>query len=611
MKFVENPGFYFEIGACTTQKTNVHSINKLPSLEEFGSSAIHFKGENYFWVFYTPSNPSPLDFTVFEDSNDKVVLFCGSLYSQTDSKKIATNLLKANTVEALSSVLRDFSGVFSGLVHFKTQNTTFAFVDQFGVKKLFYGDISDKLIFTSHIMLASYYNNISEVSRFAFGSILFSGHIFCDSVFDGISQVNAACLARIQESSTYESEYVLYPSRQKESFRSSVQRVKEAHLDFWQRMCTFGIEDITLLLSRGKDARVVLKYLLESGITPNLLSFFRKNNAVYPFVSFLLEATDDFKAACCIRDTTGLSLTELNIPNHYLLDNLDRIITLNHGTPLHWEFLAAAAAVTKMSDFSVTGFLGDAIAGKSHHYYLFKKVRFVRDYATIEFNNAGFPNAYDGISRIVNSSAIANTPAIEALYSKWLYQYSLCKSDDINIIFQQGLIRTRVLGRVGPTFDQMRLFTRPIYPYNDNRIISAYRSIPEKYLIWEKAHVAQLTSDKRFNSVNTTRLQVSVKNELKFLRMIGLLRRFDTVRKHAKRKSKTGSPSKDYILRKTLQELGVENSIWSQFDKLPRTQGFYSTITNLISALRIRESLSKAVPTVFVHDVATWGDKKN
>ncbi len=604
--FVENSGFYFEITSSTNELIQSAKLNGLPSLDEFGSKAIYQQGSYYNWVFYQAKNPSPLDISIIDDSNEIVLLFYGSLYSKINPHSIIKLFKQANSADDISSILRQLSGVFSGVAHYKKEKKTYAFIDQFGVKKLFWGEINNDLIFTSHLKLISFYRGVSDLSNFSFGSILLTGQVFYGSVFEKINQVSAACIVEHQKKYLSEFEYTIYPVPKNISLKESIHLIKEAHLNFWDRLNSMGINDITLLLSRGKDARVLLKYILDSNITPNLLSFYRKNNKIDPFACFLLETTDDFQVASTLGKLIGLPVHELNTPNHYLLENLDQIVSLNHGTPLHWEFLAAAAKASEFSPFTVTGFVGDALAGKSHHYYTFSKINSSLDYAKLEFGHSGSILTYKAIAPILNSSEIAYLPTTDELFHKWNHQYSLCQSDDINMIYQQGLFRTRVLGRTGPTFDQMRLYTKPIYPYNDNEVINAYRSIPEKHLIWEKAHLAQLTSDSRFNSINTTRLKVSPVMELKLLPAIGLLRRLDRLKRRYNTKSITQSPSWDSVLKKALLNLGIDPITWDHIDMLPRTPGFYSTVANLISTLRIKKSLSQTLPLTYALEIKTW-----
>lgn len=595
MNSIINSEFYFRAKhphSPFTKNMNC-TLPKLGALTE-GQIA-----DAYEWRACLSKSSSPLNLDLCIDIEERVVLFAGSLYS-TDARKAAEKqLLYVESGEEVASFLRGITGVFSGLIYLKNEDRLFVFVDQFGVKKLFYSLVDGEIFVSNHLARMPLFTGRTDFSSQAFASILYCGHVFKESVLDGVSQVNAGCCVEIHKGRVRESEYVTYLEPESLSFKEAVGRVREAHQDFWQRMEPVVGGDITLLLSRGKDARVALKYMLDSGVNPQLMSFYRRSNPLYPFVSFLREWTDDYKAAAQVASVTGAPFHGLEIPNGYLLDHLDEIVKLNHGTPLHWEFLAAAQDASKRTKYIATGFVGDVIAGKSHHYYLMKKIRSASEYGLIEFQHAGSSEMYVAIMAVLKDTGFRDLPTIEELEGGWRRQYEIAQSDDLNIIFQQGIFRTRVLGRTGPTFDQMRRFAHPIYPYNDNRIIDAYRALPEKFLRWEKAHVAQLADDARFSRINTTRLNISVKQELYLLDLMGWLRRLDTGLRHSKAAKPVQSVEKDEALRRTLEDLGLGQAIWNQFRRLPRTPAFYQTVANLIAAMRIEQSVSAwpVIPT--------------
>ena len=593
MTNTQSPGFILELCENSTCYSQNEFNDSAPNLSELGHKIICDQGINYRWIFYVPSDLSPLDFIIHQDNDDKVILFYGSLYHQYNSIDVSDELNSVTSKESLFVLLGKLSGSFSGLIHLKRQNITYGFVDQFGIKKFYYYKSLNTIIFSSHILLLAKLENISSLSNRAFSSILYCGHIFCDSILDNVAQVNAACCVSISSRYAIEDEYVKYPNVKNTTFKKAVSSLQEVHTGFWNRIQPVIGNDLTLLLSRGKDARVLLKHMLLANIQPQTASFYRKDNPLYPFVSFLLSWTDDCNAAYQIANSLKVPFEKLQIPNSYLLQNLDRIVELNHGTPLHWEFLAAAELI--QSKYTTTGFVGDAIAGKSHHYYLMNKIKTASEYGLIEFTNAGSVDSYKQIYNILKETEFADLSSPEEMGSLWQKQYSICNSDDLNIIFQQGLFRTRVLGRTGPTFDQMRLFTHPIYPYLDSSIIEAYRSLPEKYLRWGKAHVALLVDDSRFNSINTTRLKVTVKQELAMLELLGVLRKVDTFMKHKKSSKINPSQTKDLTLKQTLLDLQLDPLIVQKIFALPRTSGFYQTVVNLTSALRIKKSVYSIV----------------
>ena len=177
-----------------------------------------------------------LNLSICEETPKRVVLFSGDLYSKLNYDKVKQKLLHINSEIDLQTFLKDLSGIFSGLIYLKDKDQVFAFVDQFGVKKIFYSIDRKHLIISSHLSLMSQACMHSNFSMFAFGSIIYCGHIFCDSVLHGISQVNAACYVTIQCGQVNETEYVTYPEIKQESFNDAVARVRFAHLDFWKRM---------------------------------------------------------------------------------------------------------------------------------------------------------------------------------------------------------------------------------------------------------------------------------------------------------------------------------------------------------------------------------------
>ena len=195
--------------------------------------------------------------------------------------------------------------------------------------------------------------------------------------------------------------------------------------------------DITLLLSRGKDARVSLKYMLDAGVKPRTLSFYRKKNPLYPFTSFLREWTDDYDAAFKVKNVSGVRFQGLKISNEYLLHHLDRIVALNHGTPLHWEFLAAAEAAAKNARYIATGFVGDVIAGKSHHHYLMKKIRTASEYGMTEFEGAGSKKSYESIVNILKQVGFEDIPTVGEMAKRWQSQYHICRSNNLDLIFSK------------------------------------------------------------------------------------------------------------------------------------------------------------------------------
>jgi hypothetical protein len=181
---------------------------------------------------------------------------------------------------------------------------------------------------------------------------------------------------------------------------------------------------------------------------------------------------------------------------------------------------------------------------------------------------------------------------VEKVETAWINQFKLANTNDLDNIYFQGFFRTRGIGRTNPTFHQARLFSIPIYPYLDKSIMESYQSVPTKYLKWGKVHLRQISRDKNFNFINTTRFPISAYKEEKFSGIMGYLRKLEVIKKER---------SKNKIIEK-LDYNNAFDDAFKGFEQLPKqltddltkwkmkTSGYYQTLSNLLAALRIEKS---------------------
>lgn len=286
----------------------------------------------------------------------------------------------------------------------------------------------------------------------------------------------------------------------------------------------------------------------------------------------------------------NFNYSKIKIDNITFLENLVDIILLNNGSPSHWEIFEAAKAASIRSKYLVSGFMGDPYAGKGKHHYIFSKIKNSTEYGNFTFNKASEINSYKRAAEILNKYGIFNMGPIAELSNEWVHQYQSINSDDIDVIGAEGLLRTRGIGRVIPTFQQARLYAIPVYPYIDLEVLNAYLTIPSIYLRGEIAHLKQISDDKQFNQFPTTRFPISAKNEERYLKVITILRKID----YKKRKAKVSPIFKSYnfALRKTLQKM---NNVPERFiddlipDNIAFTKDYYNIIANIISMIRIQD----------------------
>ncbi len=603
---IENPGFIFELDYNSGNFGRFELINCLDRLpKEYGPQVIQNLNGSRSWLFFLPQAENKLLVSLYLDDEENFILFYGSIYNKELVGNI--NALKEEFLKIIGNIsnsvldkyLNSLSGYYCGVIGNIKQNNFAAFTDRFGVAKLFYHSGNGKKVFSTNLFLMKeYLAGEAEFSNFAASSIVFCGHTFNEqTIINSVKQVLPGHYINfeIDSQNLEQSNYVKYPERKNLSLDQSIEIVASAHRSFWSRIHSYVGDDITLLLSRGKDCRVILKYMLDEDYDPKIITYFRENNELYPFVSFLLNSREDSVIAEAICRDNNFKFDRIKIDNISFLENLTDILLLNNGSPGHWEIFEAAKASSKKTKFLASGFMGDPYAGKAKHRYLLRRIKNSTEYGEFSFNKASDIESYKKVSDILNLNGALQLNTINELSIEWINQYQSVESNDIDVIGAEGLLRTRGIGRVIPTFQQARLFTIPVYPYLDKEILNAYLSIPSKYLNGEAAHLMQISGDKRFNKYQTTRFKLSAKNEKKYLEVLNILRKLDYLKAGYKNHNgKASSNAERYTsaLKNTIQNM---NDLPEELlnDIIPDNKAFsndyYGIIANLITMLRIKE----------------------
>lgn len=596
---MHNGGFTVKIGKRKNAEYDKKIISdSLPP--EYGSNITTSCRDNIDWYFFDPEEKILPVVNFYNEDNDVLELFSGTVYNL---KSIEENLIILKNAflnfdsDKISASLRNISGIYCGFMYDYKNKRGIAFTDRTGVCKLFYHAGNDEIILsTSLYLIKELIKEKTRFSQFAFSSILYCNWTFNgETILENVNQILPSHFIKISDYVISGFDYALYPSRMEFSIKESVEAISSSHLNYWKRICEYPVENIAMLVSKGKDSRAILKHMIDSGISPYLLSFYRKDENLKPFITFLTDFEDDSFAVKSYAVKNNLKYDRIRIENKYLLDNINEIVNLNNGTPLHWEFLAAAEYVSEKYKYIVTGYNGHILAGRNEHRDFFSgKINNYKDYSSFKFNEAGYDNFYNELKNLLNEFGVIDLYDVHELEDKWLRQYESIKSEDLDIISLEGQIRTRGIGRETGTFYQGRKYAVQLYPYLDNEIINSYLSVPSKHLKWEKAHLKQFSDDKRFNSPGTSKIKISAGAEAKFISTFGLLRKIYKFRMR-KRKEKRIDDAKSGLYTDALKEglsgfselpAGFINKL---FEKKQNSFGFYRTAANLLTVLRIKK----------------------
>jgi hypothetical protein len=597
---IENAGILFYLSKKTklrkeSKEKIKESLKHLPP--QHGDNIVYSSDSNYFWAYFKPASKIFPNQNFYSDDDNLIILFTGLIYSSHSDEQIKVRLQTIRNSSDIKKLLNEISGSYCGILYNKKGNKGWAFTDNTGIQKLFYVNDADSLVFCSNLAVLKTVKDKNEFSSFALSSLLYASFTYKNTVIRGIGQVNPACFMEFNHTAINEEECQEYPERRNLSLKQSLELIDSAQKSFWQRVGSKIDNDNILCLSRGKDSRIILKHMIKNSCYPYVITYFRRNNPIYPLITFNLDDTYDCQAAIDLSEKNKISFRCEKIDNIYLLENLKEILMLNHGTPLHWELHAVSRKFAGIRKYILTGFLGETIAGKCYHNYYFKKLKGHEDYGKLDFSISGDAVSYNKIKNILDGAGIklADTEELEKI---WIEQFKIGKTDNLNNIFQMGYLRTRAMGRTVSTFNQSRMYTVPIYPFIDNSIRESYMSIPDKFLKWGKIHLMQVSRDKNMNFIPTTRLQVNARWEERILEVSGLLRKLEKSLIEIKASNYKKRPDIESALLRSLEEFPEfpSSAVKKFFETGNTTDEDYNILLNMLNALRIEKYYVKYKP---------------
>lgn len=551
------------------------------------------KGTNLGWLFAAEPANRPLALHVAEDTAEGIVLFHGILYRPENADALASDLLKSAAAGLLDRRLRELSGTFCGLVFDRCQNALFLFTDFYGMERLYYARRSGGWAVSTDPFALARWCRASAWSPTARGGILYGGYVLSDFLLEGVSRVAAGCYVRCDAAQASVREWVAEPTPCR-SGREAIASLEDAHRRFWRGPISAHLERAALLLSRGKDSRIVLKYLLETGARPHILSYDRYEDDPYPFVTYLLRDTADRETAQAIADAYQLAFEAVRIPVRYALEHADEIVALNHGLPLHWEALAAAERAAAEFPLMISGFEGDVLStlhAPSHGEN--------PKLADFFFEAAGSSSAYRRLLALQGADAVcAGIPPLEALRAVVRSVFSVSRAPDANSRARWGFIRCRGVGRNVPTFHQMRRYRVPVYPYLDVGVREAYAALAPSELAGKHAHFALLAKDTRLSRWPVSRSGLSARREWILLHIFryGWKLRAKWPKLSGPWRKEDRRPDMDAALERTWREIGGASEFWRRWSAPPRPPGYYAMSKNLIDLRRLQKIVEKLVP---------------
>jgi hypothetical protein len=535
----------------------------------------------WWWCDAMPSHPA-WQAGVWTDARGGV-WFHGSLFAPRPFQisKWVSEVLAAAERDRLDSQLRGLNGIFCGLVFSRATRQVWLFTDGYSVERLYYAREGDRwAASTDPFLLAVQWN--TRFSPTALAALLLAGHHAGLALFEGQCQVPAGCSVRLHASGVEVREYFQEPTGALRG-RAAIRALDEAHRVFWTRVTDSWIRNGYFLLSGGRDSRVVLKYMLDAGARPTVLTYERVGHGYIPFTTYLLHASRDARIAEQISRAVDLPCRTLVVDTRYPTDRFAELVALNHGGPGHWELLEIGESLGVGEEGVISGFEGDVFA-TTHASPGDPR----SDLAELLVARLGTSNAYERVRQVARATDTLGTlPTLEEVVYALRQRAEISQSADPETRARWAIIRTMGMGRSVPTFHQIRRYRIPCYPYLDSGVRAAYAMIAPCEVSRRRAHLGLIARDPRWGAwpVSSYKLPAAWEYRLSWLlawrpRRPGPLMPFRASRMEC-----------DRALAHTWDQLGGSAEFWRRWSLEPRPRGYYAVSWHLLTCLRLLDAV--------------------
>ncbi len=469
----------------------------------FGRNAHLYKLGNFQFGLLLPEKLPDLDCVSLYRDKDNFSFIEGTFYDfdllrkskQTDlpiSEELAYKLLghvKNQDFQALKSL----NGRYSGFIYEATSDTLTVFNDKHGGNNLFIYQ-NGKDIALSNNLFAIAGNPDFEVSVNDQGiaeAIQIEYPLFDGTEFNEIKILLPSTVYRISQERSESLLYFNLPQRKQQHNKEAINELSSAFNDFFQKLYNYLNEPIGLYLSKGKDSRIFLPFLIKNNI-PFSPYVFKEDTGVfdYPFVKQIAELLN----------------TDLHVLDSYEVD--PRLLLLVAMCPTNtssWFALGSAASMHVGN--ALLGLDGDVYSGKLTTFRtpdVNDRISLVEKYFQmvckgVDTNtlNTLLPHfsKFDNLERF--QRMVANQPSTNTVLTDDLF---------INNEYRTFRNSQRILSRAAH-------FVTPIFPFLEDTIANKYLTLPITLIKSQKAHTIIAASESRSNSIRSTAFPVSLKLE--------------------------------------------------------------------------------------------------
>lgn len=393
--------------------------------------------------------------------------------------------------------LKSLNGHYSGFLYRETDGRLYAFNDRFSLNRQYIYDDGRRFALSNNIFALCKNRHLKiEIDTDAIGQILqFDYPVGRRSEFTNIRHILPCDLVSRKEDSLYVQKLDLHSFNREErlSTRICLDRLIERFHYFFDFLDNYLDEPTGLFISRGKDCRLFLHFLENSG-NYELFSFATDESAW----SFL-------EAKQVERIAEYLSKDLYRLENFRIDRNIAVIAGMNTTATSSWFALAQPAS--RFTDYAFIGHGGDMLSGKLECFRN-PMIKSMSDLILFE---------YEYYSNGVRPEDITESiPCLDRIKSSKDQFFSFYKESRDDLLCNSELkhgFQHRWYRHSIPILHKTNHFLTPIYPYLEKNICQEYFNLPVNMIRTQKLHAIMAAREKKSNKVQSTEFPVSLKFE--------------------------------------------------------------------------------------------------
>lgn len=468
----------------------------------FGQKASIFNFGRYLFALLEPEEEHPLKAHGLVREGQDVAFIEGTFYkldfTPFEKNKPAGPQLASNILSTARSGnyenLKEINGRYTGFVYLNNSDTLIVFNDQLGCNRVFIYNNGNRFALSNNIFaLASNPALKVSINEQAIAEILHIEYpLFRRTEFNEISlTIPSDILIRTAKTISYRRYFQKFDRSKRMSDKSYVENLRQVYDNFFKHLAGKIDNPLGFFMSKGKDSRAFLPFLLKNDIPFNPFVFKDKTGVFdYPYV----------------REIVSLLEKDLHVLESFKVDQrLVFMISMNTTPTFSWG--ALGSLVSGYTDTALIGMSGDKFSGKMPSFRM-------PGIKTKEDMMRGF---FKFISNGVTSEIFQQSIPYFSNYSVWdEYTRLFGEYPQTEILFDsESLFDTDYLSfrNAHSILLRSQHFLTPVTPYAESSIYNAYNSLPENLIRTQKAHALIAASESKSNSIRSTAFPISLKTE--------------------------------------------------------------------------------------------------